>query len=129
MSFAPGELFTLAAGALTAKISPFGGTMVELLVPDRNGKPGNIILGYDSIKGYREGGSYFGGLVGRYANRIAGARFTLDGVEYRLTPNQGENQLHGGPPGFHKVWWRVTYAAADSLELENVSPDGANSRA
>jgi aldose 1-epimerase len=122
--FGPGELFTLSSGSLTAKVCPFGATLLELRTPDRSGKVDNIILSYASLAEYQAGRQFLGGVVGRYANRIARARFSLDGVEYRLEPNEGEHQLHGGSPGFHKVWWRVIDARASALELEYVSNDG-----
>ena len=97
------HLFTLSnKSGMQVVISDFGGTVVSIKVPDRNGKIGDVVLGYDTLAGYQEGTASFGGTVGRYANRIGGAKFSLDGKEYVLEKNNGENHLHGG---FNKVLW------------------------
>lgn len=100
----------------------FGGTIVSILAPDRAGRLGNIVPGYGTVGEYESGKAYYGALVGRYANRIAGSRFALDGREYRLTANDGRNQLHGGY-GFHRRIWTVS-AGESSAELAYRSPDG-----
>jgi len=89
----------------TLKLTNFGATVVWIGVPDRNGKVENVTFGYESLDGYLAGDPYFGSIVGRYANRIAKGKFTLDGVEYSLALNNGPNTLHGGPGGWHSVVW------------------------
>ncbi|MGH9348030.1 MAG: aldose epimerase family protein [Vicinamibacterales bacterium] len=119
------ELYTLtnATGTIAA-IATFGGTLVRLV----HGTPSaDIVLGYDALGRYIAGREYFGGIVGRYANRIAHARFTLDGVAHMLARNDGQHSLHGGATGFNKVVWRAEPAAAasgEALELTYVSVDG-----
>src|SRR2546430_11310856 len=88
-----------------AKITNYGGIITSLKVPDRNGKLDDIVLGFDNLDAYLKGNPYFGAIIGRYGNRIAKGRFTLDGVEYKLAVNNGENHLHGGIKGFDKVVW------------------------
>jgi len=122
------HLFTLAsAGGLEATVSDYGGVVVRLVVPDRAGNPGDIVLGYDTLQGYLADRCYFGGIIGRYANRIAGGRFTLDGIDYTLARNDGENHLHGGVRGFDKVVWkarRIAAASGPAVRLTYVSADG-----
>jgi aldose 1-epimerase len=99
-------MYTLTnANNVRVDITNYGATIVRLYVPDRNGKLEDIVLGYDSLAGYYQGKSYFGTIVGRYANRIANAKFALDGKEYKLAANNGMNTLHGGLKGFDKVVW------------------------
>jgi aldose 1-epimerase len=101
--------FTLRnASGCSANIITYGATVTSLRVPDRNGKLADVVLGYDSLKGYVEDKSYFGAIVGRYGNRIGKGRFAIDGKKYQLTVNDGENHLHGGKVGFHKVLWDAT---------------------
>ncbi len=119
------ELYTLAnSHGLQAKIMTFGGIVVSLTTPDRAGRPGDIVLGFDNLDAYLAGHPFFGALIGRYGNRIGKGRFTLNGVEYKLAQNNGENHLHGGPGGFDKVVWRVKNAGPQSLELGYLSKDG-----
>jgi aldose 1-epimerase len=87
------------------KLSNYGAVIVEIIVPDRNGKKENVTLGYDSFDGYVSGDPYFGKVVGQYANRIAKGKFTLDGVDYTLAINNAPNALHGGPTGWHSRVW------------------------
>jgi aldose 1-epimerase len=87
------------------KLSNYGAVIVEIIVPDRNGKKDNITLGYDNFDGYVNGDPYFGKVVGQYANRIAKGKFTLDGVDYTLAINNAPNALHGGPTGWHSRVW------------------------
>jgi aldose 1-epimerase len=103
------QLFTLTnAHGLRATITDYGGIVTSLLAPDRHGQLGDVVLGYDSLAGYLDdGGTYFGALVGRYANRIAHGRFELDGQVYQLATNNGPNHLHGGRHGFDKVQWQA----------------------
>ncbi len=93
------------ANGVRADITNYGGIVVRLLVPDRDGKLGDVVLGYDTLAEYIKDSPYFGAIVGRYGNRIAKGRFTLDGVEYKLATNNNENHLHGGKKGFDKVVW------------------------
>jgi aldose 1-epimerase len=100
------RVYTLInAHGLEARITDYGGIVLSLLVPDRDGILGDVVLGYDDLAGYLEVTPYFGAIVGRYGNRIAGARFSLDGVEHALAANDGPNHLHGGEVGFDKVLW------------------------
>ena len=122
------EVFTLTnkRGA-EARITNYGGALVALKAPDRAGRFADVVLGFDSLEGYRAGNFYVGGIIGRYANRIARGRFTLGGVEYTLATNNGPNHLHGGVRGFDKVMWAARPLKADdgaALELTYVSPDG-----
>lgn len=116
-------LITLKRGGITLKLLPFGGTVQSLLVPDRNGVPVDIVLGYDTLGEYEARDGCLGGTLGRCANRIGGARFSVDGREYRLTANEGKNTLHGGAVGFHKRWWRAE-AGEGMAAFSYTSPDG-----
>jgi aldose 1-epimerase len=120
--------FTLdTASGLCAQIVSYGGTLVSLAVPDRAGRLADVVLGFDDLAGYAGGRGYLGALIGRYANRIAGARFALDGAPHRLAANEGGNQLHGGRAGFDKAVWRAAARATPdgpTLELDYLSPDG-----
>ena len=119
------DLFTLRRGALEARITNYGGIVTALLAPDRDGRPGDVVLGYDRLEGYIKSSPYFGALVGRYGNRIANGRFTLHGVTYQLPINNGPNCLHGGLRGFDKVVWEATPdESAPSLQLTYLSKDG-----
>jgi aldose 1-epimerase len=122
------DLFVLKnTRGMMAKIITYGGIVTALHVPDREGKLGDVVLGFDGLKGYLEGHPYFGAIVGRVANRIAKGHFTLDGKEYKLATNNGPNALHGGLKGFDKVVWKAkTPSATDgvALELTYRSPDG-----
>ncbi len=122
------ELFTLVNAAGTeARVISYGGIIVSLKVADRNGTPGDIVLGYDSLDSYLKESPYFGSLIGRYGNRIAKARFTLDGTTYQLAANNGPNHLHGGIKGFDKVNWSVEpfeRPGETGLVLTYVSADG-----
>ena len=112
---------------VTVEIINYGATIRSLRVPDRNGRMGDVVLGYDSVQGYIDGTAYFGAIVGRYGNRIAKGKFQLDGREYQLTVNDGENHLHGGRAGFNKVLWEAHVLAGTSepsVELQYISPDG-----
>ena len=110
---------------MKAVISNYGGTLLELWTPDRNGKTGDVILGFDSLSGYlQKSNPYLGALVGRYANRISHASFTLDGKKYTLEPNDRGNSLHGGARGFDKVIWTVSLVNDSSLTLSYTSRDG-----
>jgi aldose 1-epimerase len=125
---APVRLYTLRnTNGMEAKIMNYGGIIQSLKVPDRDGKLGDVVLGYDSLDGYLTNSPYFGAMIGRYGNRIARGRFTLDGVSYQLATNNGVNSLHGGVKGFDKVIWQAKPGSSDlgpTLELTYVSHDG-----
>ncbi len=122
------DMLTLknARGA-TAKVITYGATLTELWIPDRNGKLGDVVLGFDKLPGYVENHPYFGATVGRVANRIAKGKFTLDGREYSLEINNPPNSLHSGPKGLSHMVWKAEplhepHAAA--VRFSCVSPDG-----
>ena len=120
------DLFTLRnANGMTAKITNYGGILTELIVPDKDGKMEDVTLGRDSLASYVENNPFFGALVGRYGNRIAKGRFTLDGKEYSLFINNMGNALHGGKKGFDKVLWTATPVDGDepALKLQYTAKD------
>jgi aldose 1-epimerase len=119
----PVELYSLADGKLEVGIITYGGIIVSLRAPDRNGKLDDVVLGCDSVEKYEAQTAHFGGIVGRYANRIAHGRFQLDGQTYSTPKNDGDNTLHGGIRGFDKVVWKVK-EIKDGIELTYVSKDG-----
>jgi len=122
---APVELYTLRRGAIEARITNYGGIVTSLITPDCHGQPGDVTLGYDHLDGYIRNSPYFGALVGRYGNRIANGKFTLNGVTYQLPVNNGPNCLHGGIRGFDKmVWTAKVNESVPALELSYVSKDG-----
>ncbi|CAL5021287.1 unnamed protein product [Urochloa decumbens] len=94
-------------GDFSIKVTNWGATLMSVILPDSKGNSDDVVLGYDTVAEYVNGTAYFGGLIGRVANRISGARFTLDGKAYRLYRNDGNNSLHGGHRGFSKVIWTV----------------------
>ncbi len=121
------DLYTLTNGhGVVAKITNYGGIVTELHVPDKNGQTADVVLGFDSLKGYLGSHPFFGALVGRYANRIAGGRFTLNGKDYTLARNNGPNSLHGGLKGFDKKVWKAeaVTGGTPALRLTYHSPDG-----
>jgi aldose 1-epimerase len=122
------HLFSLTnSQGLRATITNYGGIVTSLLVPDRNGSMEDVVLGYDTLDDYLQGSPYFGAIVGRYGNRIAKGRFSLDDVEYSLAVNNGANHLHGGLKGFDKVVWDAEpYAELNEvgLRLSYTSIDG-----
>jgi aldose 1-epimerase len=124
----PVQLYTLTnTHGLIARITNFGAAMTELHVPDRGGTLADVVLGFDRLEGYVTGNPYFGVMVGRVANRIGNARFTLDGRDYLLAANDKPHHLHGGPRGWDKVVWNATpiaTAEGPSLVLTYVSKDG-----
>ena len=110
-----------------AMVITLGATLRSLEVHDRNGKATDVVLGYDTLQEYLDGGWYLGATIGRYANRIANAEFAIDGNTYRLSANNGANSLHGGVRGFNRAVWVADgsdSSAADSVRLKYVSPDG-----
>jgi len=113
------------SSGMQVSILNYGGTVTKLLVPDKSGNPGDVVLGFDSFDGYlQKNDPYFGSLVGRYANRIANAKFTLDGKIYTLAANDHGNSLHGGNKGFDKVLWTAEKSGDSSLKLIYQSKDG-----
>ena len=122
------ELFTLKnTSGFTVKITNYGGIVTSILAPDKNGKFDNVVLGYEHLEGYLKDTPYFGAIVGRYANRIAKGKFTLDGKEYTLAVNNGPNHLHGGLIGFDKVVWDAETFSSDKeagVKLNYLSKDG-----
>jgi aldose 1-epimerase len=124
----PVDLYTLAnTNGLEAKITTYGGAVVSLLVPDRDGKVVDVALGLETLEEYVEKSPYFGCITGRYANRIAKGKFTLNGVVYTLAQNDGPNHLHGGTRGFDKVVWNAREKSGGDgagLELTYLSRDG-----
>jgi aldose 1-epimerase len=126
----PVERWTLTNGEMTVRVLTYGGIVQTLEVPDADGEIENVVLGFDDLAGYVEQnnpGPYFGALIGRYGNRIAGGTFTLDGTTYQLPLNNGPNTLHGGPEGFDRRVWKATPVGDEdvaALQLELVSPDG-----
>jgi Galactose mutarotase and related enzymes len=122
------EQYTLgnAKGAV-AKVITYGATLTELWIPDKSGKNADVVLGFDKIDGYAGDQPYFGAIVGRYANRIAKGKFTLDGKEYSLFVNNGPNSLHGGKVGFNRKVWKaepVKVAHGAAVKFTYVSADG-----
>lgn len=124
----PVALFTLTnRNGVEARITNYGGILVSLKTLDRQGQLGDVVLGYDTLAEYVRRNPMFGALVGRYAGRIAKAKFTLNGVEYQLVRNSGEHHIHGGPKGFDKQVWQakpVTRKDGVALELSYLSKDG-----
>ncbi len=122
-------VYTLTSSkGLRARITNYGATLVSLHVPDRDGNLGDVVLGFDDLQGYINHTACMGATVGRYANRIGGAKFTLDGVEYALAANHGPNHLHGGVKGFDKVVWETKEAVAAEdeawVKMSYLSADG-----
>jgi len=122
------EAFTLTnAHGLAVRAATYGGTILSLSVPDRDGHVADVVLGHDSLEEYINGSNYFGAIIGRFANRIADAQFTVDGKTYRLAANDGPNHLHGGRTGFDRVVWRASpscTAREARVTLSYASPDG-----
>lgn len=122
------EIFTLSDGPHEARITNYGGVVVSLKAPDRNGKSADVVLGFDDLNGYEANfnspsPAFFGAIIGRYGNRIGHGSFTLDGKKYSLPLNNGENTLHGGPHGFNNVVWKAK-PITNGVELTYLSKDG-----
>ncbi len=118
------DLYTLKSDIVEAQITTYGARVVSIKTADRNGKIGNVALGYDSVAGYlADGKTYFGAIVGRYGNRIAHGQFALEGKTYHIPINNGENALHGGTVGFDQHVWKAR-EVQDGIELTLVSKDG-----
>jgi len=122
------DLYTLTnANGIEVRVMTYGGIVVSLRAPDRNGKLGDVVLGYENLDGYLKNNPYFGSIVGRYGNRIGNGRFSLDGKEYSLPRNNGDNTLHGGLKGFDKVVWKARELRSNDgvgLSLSYLSKDG-----
>ncbi|MEE7493803.1 aldose epimerase family protein [Methylobacterium oryzae] len=115
---------TLSRGRLRVVVIDYGAAVTAIEVPDRAGHPANVVLGLETLAGYETVSPSFGATVGRYANRIAGGRFSLDGHTYRLPVNEPPNTLHGGPENFGKRLWRAELSDAARVVLSRRSPDG-----
>ena len=124
----PVQIYTLTnAGGSSARITNYGGIVVSLSMPDKNGKFDDVVLGFDTLPEYEANSPYFGALIGRYGNRIAKGKFTLDGKSFQLATNDTPNALHGGKAGFDKRVWQAqegTSAEGPTLTLRYVSKDG-----
>ena len=118
-------LYTIACGGLTAAVTDYGATLVKLMVPDKNGKLEDVVLGFDDVNGYRTGnGGFLGATVGRNANRMKGAAFVLGNKTWSLTPNENGNNLHSGPDCWHLRMWKLISHTEDAVTLELFSPHG-----
>ena len=118
------SLYTISCGGLTATVTDYGAHLVSLMVPDRAGNLADVVLGYDDAEGYRTGGCFFGATVGRNANRIQGASFSLNGKEFNLPKNENGNNLHSGPDFYHLRMWQVESHFPEAITLRLDSPDG-----
>ena len=118
-------LYTITGGGLTAELTDHGATLVKLFVPDDNGNLTDVVLGFDSPDEYTASGTFFGATVGRCANRIGGAKFTMNGVEYKVDPNDNEvNSLHGGFDPWKNRMWKVLEHTENMIRFYLLSPDG-----
>lgn len=109
---------------MEAAVSDFGAVLVSLLVPDKNGDYRDVVWGYDTAAGYENNGVYLGATIGRNANRIGKARFTVNGQEYQLESNDGRNNLHGGLSGYHARMWKAGQEGGNTVVFQLDSPDG-----
>lgn len=118
------SLYTIKnRNGVEVSITNYGGTITSIMTPDRSGVFGDVVLGYETLDDYVKNPRYFGALIGRFANRIAGGKFSLEGVEYQLAQNNGKNHLHGGVKGFDKRVWNSS-ETDNGLHLEHFSEDG-----
>ncbi len=124
----PVDRYTLTNGSgMRVRILTYGGVVQSIDVPDAHGRSANVVLGFGALEGYLAPNPYFGALIGRFANRIHGGRFSLDGAMYQLPANDGPNTLHGGPQGFDKQVWQASSACDGTsarVTLQHTSPDG-----
>ena len=119
------SLYTISCGGITAAVTDYGANLVRLFVPDQNGILADVVLGYDDCNGYRvTNGAALGATVGRNANRLQGASFAIGDREYRMTPNEGKNNLHSGPDFYFQRLWTVTEHKESFVTLELHSPHG-----
>ena len=117
-------LYTISCGGITAVVTDYGATLVKLLVPDREGNPADVVLGHDDPAGYRNSTCFFGATVGRSANRIGGAAFSIGSREVRLSANENNNNLHSGPDFYHDRIWKVLSHTETAVSMELFSPHG-----
>ena len=117
-------LYTISGGGMTAVVSDFGALLVRLWVPDKDGKLDDVVLGYDDPQNYAESTAFLGAIVGRNANRVKGATFTLNGETVRLGNNENGNNLHSGPDVFHARFWQVESRSESAITLRLDSPHG-----
>ena len=123
----PVDLYELSNGRMTVKVITYGAIVTEIHVPDRRGDLADVVLGFDNLGDYMARNPHFGAMTGRFANRIAGGKFTLDGKEYTLAVNNGPNSLHGGLKGFDKYVWKaedVSGPEGAAVRFTHLSPDG-----
>ena len=123
----PVDLYALSNGRMTVKVITYGAIVTEIHVPDRRGGLADVVLGFDNLDDYQARNPHFGAMTGRFANRIAGGKFALDGKEYTLAVNNGPNSLHGGRKGFDKYVWKaedVSGPEGAAVRLSHLSPDG-----
>ena len=119
------NLYVLKNGNMQVAVTNYGARIVSIVVPDKNGNPTDVAVGYDNVDDYTKGGdTYFGAIVGRYGNRIAKGKFKLDGKEYTLATNNGQNSLHGGKKGFSREVWDAQQLNDSTLQLTYISKDG-----
>ena len=117
-------LYTITGGGLTAKITNYGAILVSLLVPDHQGNIADVVLGFDNANDYTPSTCFFGAIVGRNANRTAGAKFTLNGKQYQMPDNENGNNLHSGPDCFHLRVWNVDFHDENRIRMSLDSPNG-----
>ncbi len=113
-----------AENGSSVSVTDFGAHLVSVKVPDSDGGMADVVLGFDTVAGYQQYGGYLGGTIGRFGNRIAGGRFTLNDKTYQLALNDGENTLHGGDEGFDQKWWDAEIVSDNAVKFSYVSPDG-----
>lgn len=118
------SVYTIRCGGLSADVSDYGATLVRLLVPDKDGRLADVVLGHDDCNGYRTGSACFGATVGRNANRVKNACFVLNRKTYAMTPNENGNNLHSGPDFFFTRMWTVLSHTENAITMELNSPDG-----
>ena len=116
--------YTITKGGLACTVLDYGATVQSLCVPNRDGGQTDVVLGFDSVEGYENGTGYLGATIGRFANRLGGARFALGGKTYTLCANDGENCLHGGKKGFDRCIWQGEFLGEDAVRMSRLSPDG-----
>ncbi|MBA0683343.1 hypothetical protein Goari_025009, partial [Gossypium aridum] len=107
-------IYELKNGNMSVKFTNWGASVISIILPDKDGKPGDIVLGYDDVKEYMSDANYFGSVLGRVANRISGAKLPLNGAQFTLPANDGKNTLNGGPKGFSDVIWEVKKIKKDA---------------
>ena len=117
-------LYTISCGQISASVTNYGASLVSVLVPDRDGKLADVVLGYDDANGYRTGDAFLGAVVGRNCNRIKDARFPRNGKTVQLAPNEGSNSLYSGPDCFHLRMWDVVSVSDSAITLALYSPNG-----